>query len=118
MSNPDYRMRWMDTVQQHLVATNGLLSVENCLARWNKRQAMIDQAIIMESARWGHGTKTRETWLNECNYVKKSFIPQSGTNLINFFLNRGWFTGSRLQFLALGSKMKTETLLLLFPVME
>lgn len=93
MSNPDYRMRWMDTVQQHLVATNGLLSVENCLARWNKRQAMIDQAIIMESARWGHGTKTRETWLNECNYVKKSFIPQSGTNLINFFLNRGWFTG-------------------------
>ena len=95
MSNPDYRMRWMDMVQEHIVNTNGLLSVENCLDRWNKRQEMIDKAIVMEAARWGHGSKTRDTWLKECNYVKNNFIPQSGTNLVRFLLNRGWFTGIR-----------------------
>ncbi|MCK9315778.1 MAG: lamin tail domain-containing protein [Verrucomicrobia bacterium] len=90
MDHPDYRMRWIDATQKEMLNPGGALSVEKSLERWNSRQQVLDTAIIMESARWGHGY-TRETWLGECNYVKDEFIPKSAEYLIAQMRARGWF---------------------------
>ena len=90
MEHPDYRMRWIDATQKEMLNPGGALTVEKSLERWNSRQRELDTAIIMESARWGHGN-TRETWLGECNYVKEEFIPKSAQYLIAQMRARGWF---------------------------
>lgn len=90
MEHPDYRMRWIDATQKEMLNPGGALTVEKSLERWNSRQRELDTAIIMESARWGHGN-TRETWLGECNYVKEEFIPKSAEYLIAQMRARGWF---------------------------
>lgn len=90
MDHPDYRMRWIDAAQKEMLNPGGALSVEKSLERWNSRQQELDTAIIMESARWGHGN-TRETWLGECNYVKNEFIPKSAEYLVAQMRARGWF---------------------------
>ena len=90
MDHPDYKMRWADTVQKEMLNPGGALSLSNSFARWDNRQAEIDQAIILEAARWGHG-RDRGDWLRECNYVKDSFIPVSAEYLMKHFKIRGWF---------------------------
>ena len=90
MEHPDYRMRWADAVQRQILNPGGALSIEKSLERWNRRQAELDSAIIVESARWGHG-HTRETWLAECDYVKEEFIAKSAEYLIPQLRKRGWF---------------------------
>ncbi|MBQ7589325.1 MAG: immunoglobulin domain-containing protein [Verrucomicrobia bacterium] len=90
MDHPEYKMHWVDLVQKQMVNSDGALSLSNSLARWNSRQAEIDQAMIMESARWGHGY-TRNDWITECNYVKDNFIVLSAGYLMKNFKSRGWF---------------------------
>ena len=90
MDHPEYKMHWIDLVQKQMLNPDGALSLSNSLARWNSRQAEIDQAMIMESARWGHGY-TRNDWITECNYVKDNFIALSAGYLMKNFKNRGWF---------------------------
>lgn len=90
MDHPDYKMRWVDTVQKEMLNPGGALTLSNSFARWNKRQAEIDQAIILEAARWGHG-RDRGDWIRECDYVKDSFIALSADYLMKNFKSRGWF---------------------------
>ena len=90
MDHPDYKMRWVDTVQKEMLNPGGALSLTNSLIRWNQRQAEIDEAIILESARWGHG-RTRDDWLRECDYTKNSFIALSAEYLMKNLKSRGWF---------------------------
>ncbi len=77
-------------LQRQILNPGGALSIEKSLERWNRRQAELDSAIIVESARWGHG-HTRETWLAECDYVKEEFIAKSAEYLIPQLRKRGWF---------------------------
>ena len=90
MDHPDYKMRWIDAVQKHLLDKGGALTLEKSLERWNKRQNEIYKPILMEVARWGKGY-TRNTWLNECTYITYNFIPQSIPYLIDQLKARRWF---------------------------
>ncbi len=90
MDHPEYKIHWIDMVQKQMLNPDGALSLSNSLARWNFRQAEIDQAMIVESARWGHGY-TRNDWITECNYVKDNFIALSAGYLMKNFKSRGWF---------------------------
>jgi hypothetical protein len=81
--NSEYRMMFADAFYKHAF-NEGALSNENFEALFLYRKNEIDQAIILESARWGdflraqHGvTYTRnDHWLPEANKVIASYIPQ------------------------------------------
>lgn len=90
MDHPEYRMHWIDTVQREMLNEDGALSLQNSLFRWNKRQEEINCAIVLESARWGHG-RTYDDWITECNYVKDTFIAQSASLLLQNMRDRDWF---------------------------
>lgn len=90
MDHPDYKMKWIDLVQKEMLNEGGALTIEKSLERWNKRQNELNEAIVMEAARWGHGMG-RATWLAECDYTKNEFIKPSGELLLKNFKSRGWY---------------------------
>ena len=90
MEHPDYKMRWVDTVQKEMVNPDGALSLSNSLARWNAREDELRQVMYAEAARWGH-SHNYNTWVDECDYVKNTFIAQSAKILLPQLVNRGWF---------------------------
>lgn len=79
-SNAEYRMRWADRVHRHLF-NNGALSNEAWQQRVDAFAAVVDSAIIAESARWGDAKnpvpKTRLTWLNATREIR-DYLPQRG----------------------------------------
>ena len=52
LANAEYRLQFADRVHQHFF-NGGALTPEAVAARWMKRAAEVDQAMIAESARWG-----------------------------------------------------------------
>ena len=76
MANSEYRMRFADRFYKHCF-NDGVLTVENALARLDFRAQQIDKAIIAESARWG---------------TKKSTHPKTGTT--GWPMSRTSVTGS------------------------
>src|SRR5262249_5225309 len=83
--NLEYRMRWADRVQKHMF-NNGQLSIPKWTARFNKLAAIVDTAIVAESARWGD-SKTeppldRVNWLAAPDYILNNYIPARGAIVI------------------------------------
>lgn len=92
MANAEYRRVFAERVRLHLVAPGGALTMEANIARWQKWQAILDQPIVAESARWGdyrrdvHNTQngtvalyTRENqWLAENNRIVNSYFVHRG----------------------------------------
>ncbi len=68
-----FKTQFRERIHQ-LLFNNGPLSPTGNKARWGAIQALINKAIVPESARWGdangEGAKKRETtWLNNMNYM-------------------------------------------------
>ena len=76
---PEYRQRWHNRVQRHLF-NGGALSPAACTERVNRFAAVVESAIIAESARWGDAQAatpfTRAHWRTARDYLLQTFIPQ------------------------------------------
>jgi uncharacterized repeat protein (TIGR01451 family) len=85
LPNAEYKMRWADRVQKHLFNSGALVS-EQILQRMTTRKALIDKAIIAESARWGDSKTepafTRADWQGAVDSLMNDFVPHRGSRLI------------------------------------
>ncbi len=94
MTNAEYRMRFADLVQDYFF-NGGPLTVQANQDRFLSEAAVIDQAIIAESARWGDAKRpnsplTRANWLNAVNGVVNNYFPARNSILLQQFRNTTW----------------------------
>ncbi len=91
---PDYRRRFGDRAQR-LFFAGGAMTIANAQARW---QAMIDtleEAMVLESARWGGLHRfgaiftPEDHWLPEAEWVRDSFIPDRHEIFLTQLRRRG-----------------------------
>ena len=79
--NAEYRMRWADRVQKHLF-NGGQLSAAQWTARFNNLAAIVDGAIVAESARWGDAKVAtplnRVNWLGARDYILNNYVSTRG----------------------------------------
>ena len=95
MSNPEYRLRFADRVQQHFF-NDGALTPDQVTARWMARATEIDRAIVGESARWGDARveppRTRDVeWIAEQNRLLTEYFPQRSDILVSQYIAMGLF---------------------------
>ena len=85
LANPEYRLRWADRVQKHFF-NGGALSAEKVAALLTRRAAIIERAIIAESARWGDSKRgdplTRLDWVNAKNGLLNEYVPNRGGRVL------------------------------------
>ncbi|MGK0188397.1 MAG: hypothetical protein ACI9R3_004191 [Verrucomicrobiales bacterium] len=86
---PEFQIRFGDRLQQHF-APGAALTPEACLARWNTFAAMLDVAIVCESARWGDDRRslpyTRDVeWIAEVNKIREDFFTSEEPNRTSYF---------------------------------
>lgn len=82
-SNEEYRIMFADAVYKHLF-NKGALTPANFEKIFRARVKEIEQAVILESARWGDYRKDisfitytkNEYWIPEVNKVLNEYIPQ------------------------------------------
>ncbi len=80
--NAEYRIRFADRAHRHLISPNGVMNPVRNQSRMSARAAVVESAIIAESARWGDSKRgtgtpyTADTWRNATN------------NTLNWFTNR------------------------------
>jgi len=79
-ANADFRAAFAGRVQKHLFG-EGALTPKAAAARWMKRAAEVDLAIIAESARWGGYRRdppyTRDQdWLKEQRRLIENYFPR------------------------------------------
>ena len=79
LRNPTYKRLFADRAYA-LLTGDGALSVENSIARFNRRAETVSDAIVAEAARWGKG-HDRAWWLWACDKVRW-FIRQRNERLI------------------------------------
>ncbi len=88
--NADFRQLFADRVQQHLFH-GGALSIERNLERWNSRAALVDHALVAESARWGDFRRPGQPylrereWLTNHLWMQKAYFPSNHTVAIRRF---------------------------------
>jgi hypothetical protein len=85
-TNAEFRVAFADRAHQHLF-NGGALTPEACTARFGRRQAELDRAVVAESARWGDSKTstplTRANWLAAVNDIRNNFFPQRTQILLN-----------------------------------
>jgi hypothetical protein len=86
--HPEFRRQFGDQAQKFCF-NDGPLTPGTTQARWAKRAAELDRAIVGEAARWGGGY-TRETWLSAESQVVQWF-PQRTATLVSQLRNAGLF---------------------------
>ncbi len=71
--NAEYRMRFADRTHRHIISPNGVMNTTRNQARMASRAAVVEGAIIAESARWGDSKLTLNApltavdWRNAAN---------------------------------------------------
>lgn len=95
--NATFKQLFRDRVHA-LFFNGGQMTPENMRARWGKRAAEIDKAIVAESARWGdareHPPIKRETkWMTEQNFMQNpgGFWDQNHIVALQRFRNVGLY---------------------------
>ncbi|MFB6342174.1 CotH kinase family protein [Saccharicrinis sp. FJH62] len=91
-NNAEYRLMFADAFYKHAF-NNGALTPENFELAFNKRKNELDQAIILESARWGDylesSTNTVYTrddfWIPEVDKVLSEYIPNRLNKVLDQF---------------------------------
>jgi hypothetical protein len=85
LSNAEYRMRWADRVHRHLF-NSGALTTVAWQNRINRLAAVVDTAIIAESARWGDSKRStpfnKNDWERAQNQLV-SYLPQRNAVVIS-----------------------------------
>ncbi|MFO1531276.1 MAG: CotH kinase family protein [Kiritimatiellia bacterium] len=96
MDVPAYRMHWRERVQRHLF-NGGMLDLAANRARIQRLAAMVDGAIIAESARWGDTDasppRTRADWMAERDFILDSFLPARTARIIAQLRADGLYPG-------------------------
>jgi hypothetical protein len=77
--NAEFRLKVADHIQKHFF-NGGLLTPQANTARFLKRKAEIDRAVVGESARWGDAKVARpmtrdDSWIPAINAVVKNYFP-------------------------------------------
>ena len=95
-SNPGFRRQFADRVQQ-LFFNNGPLTQAASVARWNGLKAVVDKALVAESARWGdyqrpaQPYKREVEWLTHMNWMNSTYWPQFVSRALTRFRTAGLF---------------------------
>jgi hypothetical protein len=87
-AHPEFRQQFGDHAQKHCF-NGGALTPAAGDARWGKRAAEIERAIVGESARWGNGY-TLETWRSAESSVR-SWFPQRTAIFVNQLRGAGLY---------------------------
>ena len=95
MQNAEYRMAFADMVYKMCFQEGGALTVPVAKARFQKRMAEIDDAIMGEIARWDSGESAANlpnhaTWENACGECLE-FIEKRLPYLIQGYREAGWY---------------------------
>jgi hypothetical protein len=94
-ASPEFKLRVADRVQKHLF-NGGALTPAPAMARFLKRKAEIDRAVVGESARWGDSKHipalTRDIdWVKEIARITNSYIPQRTAIVLNQLKAKGLY---------------------------
>ncbi len=90
-ANVEFRVRFADRVQKFFF-NNGPLTATEALNRWNTIEAVVDRAVVGESARWGDKLKeppyTRNgEFLTEVNRKRTSQFPNRTSSALTQLRN-------------------------------
>lgn len=79
IKNPDFKVKFADKVQKHLINTGGELTPTEAAKRYNKFADEIELPIVAESARWGDCSGTLYTrdayWTPRRQALLDSYFP-------------------------------------------
>ena len=94
-ANADFRLRFADRVHRHLFNDGALTPAAN-EARWKRRTAEIDRALVAESARWGDAKRAtpyrREVeWLAANRWMQDEFWPKNQAIALGRFRRVGLY---------------------------
>jgi len=93
MYNPDFKITFADRVYKHL-HHNGVLTGAKAQERWRQLSAVIDRAIVAESARWGDARYdepiTRDDWL-DANENVLAQMDGNAEKLVDLLRERGFY---------------------------
>lgn len=94
LSNAEYKLRFADRVQKHLF-NNGALTPAVAKLRYQELAALVEPAIVAESARWGdmdgNSSHTVAEWRTRRDYLLNTFMTQRGPEVLQHFKNRGLY---------------------------
>ena len=98
-SNPEYRILFADRAQRHLFG-GGALTLPTTDPLVAGYTAMLDRAIVAESARWGELHRPadpydRADWLSEISNIRNNYLPNRGATLINQLNGQGLFPDTK-----------------------
>ncbi len=94
-SNAEYRILFADRAYRHLFG-DGALTPTNTNPLIDNYQAILDQAIVAESARWGDLHRPtdpydRNDWLTEVTNIRNNYLPSRGSTLVNQLRSQNLF---------------------------
>jgi len=107
-ANLEYRQRFKDRAAE-VFADGGVLSNEKGLARWLKRKAEVQAAILAHSARWGDSKRpnnpfTINDWQTEVDSVENNVFSDRAEIVIGQLLNLGLASDIELPTLSIESE--------------
>ena len=88
-SNAEYRLRFADRAQKHLL-NGGALSADAAGRRFRDLAAEVEPVMIAENARWGD-SGTVAKWREARDYVQNTFIPGRPVPLSRLFMDRALY---------------------------
>ena len=91
--NDEFKMLVADLYYKHLLKEGGALTAPVAKARFEKRMAEIDSAVVAEAARWSqdrNNPKTYANWQSACNGRLK-FIDDRGPYMLSQYRARRWY---------------------------
>ena len=94
--NAEYRIRFADRAHRHLISPNGALNTAPNQARLAARAAVVESAIIAESARWGDSKRgtavplNANDWRNAANSTL-GWLNGRGAQLLTQLRNAGLY---------------------------
>jgi hypothetical protein len=102
-NNAEFRLLFADHVQRHLF-NDGALTPEKTINRFIETAAIVEAAVIAESARWGSYRRDKhcrgapcvlythtDHWMPEFDRIVNNYLPQRTGIVINQFRNAGLY---------------------------
>jgi hypothetical protein len=98
LESDEFRLRFADRIQTHLF-NGGVLTPENNVRRMDELAAIVDRAVVGESARWGDAwmnqvnpPRTRDDdWLSRLEVLRSEYFPQRNATVIQQYRQRGLY---------------------------
>ncbi len=92
--NAEYKMLFADRVHRFMF-NESVLTPTPLIARYENLVAIVEKAIIAESARWGDQSHaqplTQQDWLKERDWILTTYLPQRTDIVLGQFRNAGLY---------------------------